>query len=62
MVLGNPRHCYTNMKPHGGYQCGGTTDWIGWLCPVCSTIIIVHGKMKYDLDGNEVFIPRDSEE
>jgi len=56
-MTGGPWHCGFPMRPAGGYQCGGTSKWIGFRCESCSHQEVVWGSLRRDANGVEIFKP-----
>lgn len=50
-----PVCCGVEMRAYGGYQMGGTKDWINWRCPSCHTDKVMYGHLgridEKDADG-----------
>ena len=57
-MTGGPWHCGFPMRAAGGYQCGGTNEWMGFRCENCQHQQIEWGHVARDKNGLEKFMPQ----
>ena len=55
---GGPWHCGFPMNLTGGYQCGGTDEWVAFHCAECGHQQTLWGHVHTHKNGDSTFVPR----